>query len=176
MPKRRGLFGIINQHAQSGEVRERLNRAVSKTVEPLRVPWVRIPPSPPFIDTREIRLRPAGFVGQDGILRAGWQPAPSGHLQVSAGGLPTRRRLPTCPTSLHFSSQYFTSLYRINKSLRRAVRTLCPGSTAARTWPGRVGSLPPAQPVGQGELYPGSNRVAKGPNRCRDRGLSEPAT
>jgi hypothetical protein len=30
-----------------GEVRERLNRAVSKTVEPLRVPWVRIPPSPP---------------------------------------------------------------------------------------------------------------------------------
>jgi hypothetical protein len=28
-------------------VRERLNRAVSKTVEPLRVPWVRIPPSPP---------------------------------------------------------------------------------------------------------------------------------
>jgi hypothetical protein len=31
-----------------GEVREWLNRAVSKTVEPLRVPWVRIPPSPPF--------------------------------------------------------------------------------------------------------------------------------
>ena len=29
-----------------GEVREWLNRAVSKTVEPLRVPWVRIPPSP----------------------------------------------------------------------------------------------------------------------------------
>ena len=28
-------------------MRERLNRAVSKTVEPLRVPWVRIPPSPP---------------------------------------------------------------------------------------------------------------------------------
>jgi len=27
-----------------GEVREWLNRAVSKTVEPLRVPWVRIPP------------------------------------------------------------------------------------------------------------------------------------
>ena len=30
-----------------GEVREWLNRAVSKTVEPSRVPWVRIPPSPP---------------------------------------------------------------------------------------------------------------------------------
>src|SRR5579864_829690 len=30
-----------------GDVRERLNRAVSKTVEPLRAPWVRIPPSPP---------------------------------------------------------------------------------------------------------------------------------
>jgi hypothetical protein len=33
---------------RNGEVRERLNRAVSKTVEPLRVPWVRIPPSPPI--------------------------------------------------------------------------------------------------------------------------------
>src|SRR3954471_1873096 len=33
--------------ARRGEVRERLNRAVSKTVEPSRVPWVRIPPSPP---------------------------------------------------------------------------------------------------------------------------------
>src|SRR5215510_9885467 len=31
----------------SGEVREWLNRAVSKTVVPARVPWVRIPPSPP---------------------------------------------------------------------------------------------------------------------------------
>ena len=30
-------------------MREWLNRAVSKTVEPLRVPWVRIPPSPPRI-------------------------------------------------------------------------------------------------------------------------------
>ena len=30
-----------------GEVREWLNRAVSKTVVPVRVPWVRIPPSPP---------------------------------------------------------------------------------------------------------------------------------
>ena len=28
-------------------MREWLNRAVSKTVEPSRVPWVRIPPSPP---------------------------------------------------------------------------------------------------------------------------------
>ena len=37
-------------------------------------------------------------VGQDGILRAGWQPAPGGLPQTSAGGLPTRRRLPTCPT------------------------------------------------------------------------------
>ena len=35
-------------HWDYGEVREWLNRAVSKTVEPLRVPWVRIPPSPPF--------------------------------------------------------------------------------------------------------------------------------
>ena len=34
-----------------GEVPEWSNGAVSKTVEPARVPWVRIPPSPPyFID------------------------------------------------------------------------------------------------------------------------------
>ena len=32
-------------------MREWLNRAVSKTVEPLRVPWVRIPPSPPELKT-----------------------------------------------------------------------------------------------------------------------------
>src|ERR1019366_5515330 len=50
------------------------------------------------IETREIRLHPAGLVGQDGILRAGWQPAPGGHWQTSRGGLPTRRRLATCPT------------------------------------------------------------------------------
>ena len=31
-----------------GEVQERLNWTVSKTVVPLRAPWVRIPPSPPF--------------------------------------------------------------------------------------------------------------------------------
>jgi hypothetical protein len=35
------------REVRCGEVRERLNRAVSKTVEPSRVPWVRIPPSPP---------------------------------------------------------------------------------------------------------------------------------
>src|SRR5439155_25090618 len=32
---------------KKGEVRERPNRAVSKTAVPLRGPWVRIPPSPP---------------------------------------------------------------------------------------------------------------------------------
>ena len=35
-----------------GEVREWLNRAVSKTVVPYKVPWVRIPPSPPYGKTR----------------------------------------------------------------------------------------------------------------------------
>ena len=43
---RGGRCGKIRE-SRSGEVRERLNRAVSKTVEPSRVPWVRIPPSPP---------------------------------------------------------------------------------------------------------------------------------
>ena len=41
MESRRGLL------ASSGEVPERSNGAVSKTVVPLRVPRVRIPPSPP---------------------------------------------------------------------------------------------------------------------------------
>src|SRR5256886_8182577 len=34
---------------KKGEVRERPNRAVSKTAVPLRGPWVRIPPSPPYL-------------------------------------------------------------------------------------------------------------------------------
>src|ERR1035437_500245 len=42
--------------------------------------------------------RPALIVGQDGILRAGWQPAPNVQFTRGSGGLPTRRRLPTCPT------------------------------------------------------------------------------
>src|SRR5688572_2210195 len=40
-----------------GEVREWLNRTVSKIVVPLRVPWVRIPPSPP----RRFRILDFGF-------------------------------------------------------------------------------------------------------------------
>src|ERR1035437_9864416 len=43
--------------------------------------------------------RPALIVGQDGILRAGWQPAPNVQFTRGSGGLPTRRRLPTCPTT-----------------------------------------------------------------------------
>ena len=35
-------------HPKRGEVPEWSNGAVSKTVEPSRVPWVRIPPSPPL--------------------------------------------------------------------------------------------------------------------------------
>ena len=42
------------------------------------------------IVTSEKRAYPAGVVGQDGILRAGWQPALGGHLQTPEGGLPTR--------------------------------------------------------------------------------------
>ena len=48
----------------------------------------------------EIHL--AGFVGQVANLRATQrvprQPAPFGHSQTPGGGLPTRRRLTTCPT------------------------------------------------------------------------------
>jgi hypothetical protein len=62
-------------------------------------------------ETREMRLHSTDFVGQDGILRAGWQPAPGGRMQTAQGGLPTRRRLPTCPTSRHPSSLNFASLY-----------------------------------------------------------------
>jgi hypothetical protein len=37
-----------------GGVSERLKEAVLKTVEPLRVPWVRIPPPPPFIFIKKL--------------------------------------------------------------------------------------------------------------------------
>ena len=50
-----------------------------------------------------------GFVGQDGILRAGWQPAPGGLTRTSTGGLPTRRRLATCPTMLAAALVLFAS-------------------------------------------------------------------
>src|ERR1017187_8144851 len=43
--------------------------------------------------------QPALIVGQNGILRAGWQPAPADLFTRGSGGLPTRRRLPTCPTT-----------------------------------------------------------------------------
>src|ERR1035441_3066475 len=43
--------------------------------------------------------QPALVVGQDGILRAGWQPAPAGLFTGGPDGLTTRRRLPTCPTT-----------------------------------------------------------------------------
>src|ERR1035438_6238376 len=44
--------------------------------------------------------QPALIVGQDGILRAGWATgARAGLFARGSGGLPTRRRLPTCPTT-----------------------------------------------------------------------------
>jgi hypothetical protein len=43
---RAGRCGTIRENSP-GEVREWLNRAVSKTVDGVTRPWVRIPPSPP---------------------------------------------------------------------------------------------------------------------------------
>jgi hypothetical protein len=42
----------------------------------------------------------SALVGQDCILRAGFQPALVGLFTSDSGGLPTRRRLQTCPTVL----------------------------------------------------------------------------
>jgi hypothetical protein len=47
-------------------VREWLNRAVSKTVVPLRVPWVRIPPSPPAPKDANTRVFTMYATGPDG--------------------------------------------------------------------------------------------------------------
>lgn len=52
----RNLRAVCVQWERPGEVREWLNRAVSKTVEPLRVPWVRIPPSPPSLSSCCVKL------------------------------------------------------------------------------------------------------------------------
>jgi hypothetical protein len=46
----------------------------------------------------------AALVGHDGILRACWQPALRGDSEESEGGLPTRCRLPTCPTAIAVTS------------------------------------------------------------------------
>ena len=47
-------------------MREWLNRAVSKTVVPARVPWVRIPPSPPAVS-------PMSFTPGEVQERLNWQ-------------------------------------------------------------------------------------------------------
>ena len=60
---------LLPDESSRGEVREWLNRAVSKTVEPLRVPWVRIPPSPPFrINDLRAMILPAGQCGKISTL------------------------------------------------------------------------------------------------------------
>ena len=42
-----GVFSNFEEKIDIGEVLEWSNRPVSKTGVPSRVPWVRIPPSPP---------------------------------------------------------------------------------------------------------------------------------
>ncbi len=48
-----------------------------------------------FLETEH----PALIVGQDCILRAGSQPALAACVRAVPGGLPTRRRIQSCPTS-----------------------------------------------------------------------------
>src|ERR1019366_7264769 len=81
--------------------------------------------------------QPALIVGQDGILRAGWQPAPAGLFTRGSGGLPTRRRLPTqCHSFFHLrvGSAFRTSLFqfwaralRLGNLARISHRTSQPG-------------------------------------------------
>ena len=68
-----------------GEVREWLNRAVSKTAVPYRVPWVRIPPSPP----------PRTEVNNDGEMRE-WLNRRDWKSRVGVIPLP-RVRIPLSP-------------------------------------------------------------------------------
>src|ERR1017187_8792963 len=46
----------------------------------------------------------------------------AGHWQASAGGLPTRRRLPTCPTGRHVPSPYLASLNSYSSPVERLRR------------------------------------------------------
>src|SRR5450759_5090912 len=66
---------------------------VSLNVRDLNIAWRRhsCPMPLSFANTGPAAL----IVGQDGILRAGWQPAPPSLFTRGSGGLPTRRRLPT---------------------------------------------------------------------------------
>src|SRR5450759_315433 len=61
---------------------------------------IRLPPLAAPLRAWENRTPFAAcrYAGQDGILRAGWQPALWGHSHASECGLPTRRSLPSCPT------------------------------------------------------------------------------
>jgi hypothetical protein len=64
-----------NRRNSPGEVRERLNRAVSKTVDGVTRPWVRIPPSPPEFLRQNQRFRThLGFprtIGLDNLATGG---------------------------------------------------------------------------------------------------------
>jgi len=74
---------------------------------------------------------PAWIVGQDGILRAGWQPAPAACVRADPGGFPTRHRFLTCPTT----SVEFPFLGKLS-----GVRHLClprPEQSGVPSGPGR---------------------------------------
>jgi hypothetical protein len=76
-------------------VRERLNRAVSKTVEPSRVPWVRIPPSPPLDlfhpkDFRGAYLKCPGIPRRPGFTQQTYNCLQAHRLSGSAPSSPLR--------------------------------------------------------------------------------------
>ena len=87
--------------------------------------------------------QPALIVGQDGILRAGWQPAPAGLFTMASGGLTTRRRLPTCPTtSAEFPFARKLSGIGLQPANPCEARTLFPPRSP------QTPAAPPAPPVG----------------------------
>jgi hypothetical protein len=102
--KRRIHSAIVEEETylpRAGEVRERLNRAVSKTVEPLRVPWVRIPPSPPGY------LRaPFFFLGSPGTKDP---VSPEFLLDVHPPAIRVRARLPIVPPVITWGGQFSSS-------------------------------------------------------------------
>ena len=111
------MVAVVTGHARCGkikgsrygEVREWLNRAVSKTVEPLRVPWVRIPPSPPFRnEISSVDVLPGNrhrrfaltrrFRGLSSLLQRP-APVPRGAMSSSGSGSPEKGSLRDWPMS-----------------------------------------------------------------------------
>ena len=94
-------------------------------------------PPKPTNETREIQLHPAVSVGQDGILRAGWQPAPGGHSQRLKAGYQPAAGCQPAPQPGTFRHCI------LRASMSSATRKAHPARPRARTGSATAATSPP---------------------------------